>query len=78
MRYYTCMKKRLERDEERAVVSGVLAGMANYYEQDPVLFRIGAIAFLLLTGIFPGILIYLIAWFVMPRKSKSRVDYEVE
>jgi phage shock protein C len=71
------MKKRLERDQERAVVSGVLAGMARYYNQDPVLFRIIAITFLILTGFFPGILIYLVAWFVMPRQDKSRVDYEV-
>ena len=77
MRYDTAMKKRLERDEEKAVISGVLAGMANYYNQDPVLFRIAAIAFLLLTGVFPGLLIYLVAWFVVPRRDKNRVDYEI-
>ncbi|MCA9357413.1 PspC domain-containing protein [Candidatus Nomurabacteria bacterium] len=71
-------KKRLERDEEKAVVSGVMAGMANYFEQDPVLFRVAAIAFLLLTGIFPGILLYLAAWWVMPKRDKNRVDYEIE
>lgn len=71
------MKKRLERDQEKAVVSGVLAGMANYFEQDPVLFRIAAITFLLLTGIFPGLLIYILAWIVMPRQDRSRVEYEV-
>ena len=71
------MKKRLERDEEKAVISGVLAGMANYYDQDPVLFRIAAITFLLITGVFPGILIYIVAWLVMPKKSSKKVDYEV-
>lgn len=77
MRYNGGMKKRLERDEEKAVISGVLAGMANYYEQDPVLFRIAAIAFLLLTGIFPGVLLYIIAWIIVPRNKTQRVDYEV-
>lgn len=72
------MKKRLERDEEKAVISGVLAGMANYYNQDPVLFRIAAITFLLITGVFPGILIYIVAWLVMPKKGSKKVDYEVE
>ena len=71
------MKKRLQRDEEKAVISGVLAGMANYYEQDPVLFRIAAIAFLLLTGIFPGVLLYIIAWIIVPRNNAQKVDYEV-
>lgn len=71
------MKKKLERNEEKAVVSGVLSGMADYFGQDPVLFRILAIAFLILTGFFPGILLYLAAWVVMPKADKNRVDYEV-
>jgi phage shock protein C len=73
------MKKRLERDKERAVVSGVLAGLAHYFDQDPVLFRVLAVAFLVLTGIFPGILLYLGAWIIMPRKmtDTDKVEYEV-
>lgn len=74
------MKKRLERDKEKAVVSGVLAGMANYFNQDPVLFRIAAITFLIITGFFPGILLYLAAVLIMPKENKSApvdVDYEV-
>ena len=71
------MKKRLERSDEQVVVAGVLAGMAKYFEQDPALFRIAAIAFLLVTGIFPGLLIYLVAWIVMPKHSK-KADYEVQ
>ena len=71
------MKKRLERDQEKAVVSGVLAGMANYFEQDPVLFRIAAITFLIITGVFPGVVIYLLAWIVMPKQKAQRADYQV-
>ena len=70
-------KKRLERDQERAVVSGVLAGLAKYFDQDPTLFRVAAIAFLLLTGIFPGLLLYVAAWIIMPKQKKPRVEYEV-
>lgn len=73
------MKKKLRRDEEQAIVSGVLAGMANYWNQDPVLFRVLAVVFLILTGIFPGILLYLGAWLVMPGRDphEREVDYEV-
>lgn len=75
----THKKKRLEKDKEKALVSGVLAGMANYFEQDPTLFRVLAIAFLILTGVFPGILLYLAAMFVMPKRMDAPmdVDYEV-
>lgn len=76
LRYYEAMKKRLERSDEQVVIAGVLAGMADYFKQDPALFRIVAIAFLLLTGIFPGLLIYLVAWIVMPKRSRT-ADYEV-
>lgn len=73
------MKRKLKRDEEQAIVAGVLAGMANYFNQDPALFRIAAITLLILTGIFPGLLLYLGAWFVMPRHKADgqQVDYEV-
>ena len=72
------MKKKLERDEEKAVVGGVLSGLANYFNQDPVLFRIAAITFLILTGIFPGLILYIAAWIVMPKNGPVRVDYEVK
>jgi phage shock protein PspC (stress-responsive transcriptional regulator) len=71
-------KKQLERDEEKAVISGVLAGMANYFEQDPLLFRVAAIAFLVLTGFFPGIILYIAAWIMMPKRMHKPLDVEYE
>jgi len=72
------MKKRLKRDQEKAVVAGVMYGLAEYFEQDPVLFRIVAITFLLITGIFPGLILYFVAWVVMPKKDKdAEVEYTV-
>lgn len=72
------MKKKLQREEEQALVAGVLAGLAKYFEQDPTLFRLLAIVFLLLTGVFPGLLLYLAAWIVMPKRmgQQPRADYE--
>lgn len=70
-------KKRLKRDEEKAVISGVMAGLAEYFDQDPVLFRIIAIVFLVLTGFFPGLLFYLAAWILMAKHKTPQVDYEV-
>ncbi len=74
-------KKRLKRDEEQAVIAGVLSGLANYFKQDPALFRIAAITLLILTGVFPGLLLYLGAWVVMPKAKADKhqhADYEVE
>lgn len=72
------MKRKLKRDEEKAVVAGVLSGLANYFNQDPTLFRIVAIAFLILTGVFPGLLLYIAAWIVMPKNGPLKADYEIK
>jgi phage shock protein C len=71
------MKKKLKRDQEKAVVAGVMYGLAEYFNQDPVLFRIAAITFLLITGIFPGVILYLAAWIVMSKRDRADVDYTV-
>lgn len=70
-------KKRLERDKDKAVVAGVLAGLAEYLDQDPVLVRIIAIVLLILTGLFPGAFFYIAAWVIMPEKKIGEFDYEV-
>lgn len=71
------MAKRIHRVKDEAVVAGVVAGLAEYFDQDPVLFRVAAIAMLILTGVFPGIIVYLAAWLIIPRRSQ-RADYTIE
>ena len=72
------MKKRLERDVDKAVFAGVLAGLAEYFGQDPVFFRVVAIIFLIVTGFFPGILFYVVAWVLMPKKDQSKQPFDYE
>lgn len=67
--------KKLVRPNEGVVVAGVIAALARYFDQDPLLFRLVAVAVLLFTGIFPGLFLYLIAWFFIPRQST--IEYTV-
>jgi phage shock protein PspC (stress-responsive transcriptional regulator) len=69
--------KRVYRDQETAVVAGVLSGLAEYFKQDPVLFRLAAIVLIIVTGVFPGVLFYLLAWAIVPRKPKNHADYTI-
>lgn len=72
------MAKKLQRDEETKMVAGVLGGLARYFEQDPTIFRLVAIFFILITGVFPGVLMYIIAWFVVPRRpTPADADYTI-
>ena len=62
------MKKLYLLDNERKL-AGVCAGLGEYFDKDPTLFRLLFI-FLVFIGGF-GIFAYLIIWLVVPRKSKT-------
>ncbi|MEZ4199982.1 MAG: PspC domain-containing protein [Candidatus Paceibacterota bacterium] len=57
-------------------VAGVLGGLAEYGGQDPLLYRLAFIIFLIATGIMPGLLIYVIAWILIP--ENKGYQYEVK
>lgn len=62
--------KRLYRSREQRLVSGVIGGIAEYYGVDPTLPRLAFVLFLLITGIFPGVILYLIAVFMVPEAPR--------
>jgi phage shock protein PspC (stress-responsive transcriptional regulator) len=62
--------KRLYRSESDKKVSGVLAGLAEYFDSDPTLFRAMFIFITFITGFFPGIFAYLIMAIITPAKSE--------
>ena len=59
--------KRLSRTREGRVVAGVCAGIAAYFGLDPTLVRLAFAVFTIFGG--AGILIYLIAWIVVPEEG---------
>ncbi len=56
---------RLRRSTDR-MLGGVCGGLAERYGWSPTRVRIGYVAISILSAAFPGILVYLILWFVMP------------
>lgn len=60
-------KKRLYRSETNVKIAGVCAGIAEYFEIDPTLVRLGWIIFTLMGG--AGIIGYFIAWIVIPKRQ---------
>lgn len=51
-------------------MSGVLGGMGIYFNIDPVIVRIIFILIVIATGIFPGVIAYLIAVFLVPEEPQ--------
>lgn len=61
------MKKRLYKSGTDKKISGVCAGIAEYFEIDPTIIRLAWVVFTLLGG--SGILAYIIAAIVMPEAN---------
>jgi phage shock protein C len=60
------MAKKLYRSRTEKMIAGVCGGLAEYFEIDPTLVRLVAVALTLAGG--SGILAYLIFWFVVPQR----------
>lgn len=62
------MKKRLYKIEEGKKLDGVCGGIAEYFDIDPTIVRLIWVLFTLFVGC--GIIAYIIAAIIMPRKSE--------
>ena len=60
------MTKKLYRSNDR-VLGGVCAGMAEYFDLDITLVRLGY-ALLTFCTAFSGVIVYIVAWIVIPAK----------
>ena len=71
--------KRLRRSEDR-MLAGVCGGIAEYLEVPATRVRVGYVVLSFLSAGFPGILVYLILWFILPNaKPGFRLeDYRVQ
>ena len=61
---YTSQKKRMYRNPDDTIISGVCGGIGAYLNTDPVLFRILFVLFTVFLGI--GIFLYLALWIALP------------
>lgn len=61
--------KKLYRSDKNKVWLGVLGGIGEYLNVDPVLIRLIFILLFVFTGIVPGFITYLLAAAIMPKKG---------
>jgi phage shock protein PspC (stress-responsive transcriptional regulator) len=61
--------KRLTRSRDDRIIGGVCGGLGRYFNVDPLLFRIGAVALVFLGG--AGILLYLAALLLVPNEDQA-------
>jgi phage shock protein PspC (stress-responsive transcriptional regulator) len=71
--------EKLYRSEKNRILGGVCGGLGTYLDIDPNIIRILWILFCFLYG--TGILVYIIAWLILPNESEKNVidaDYTIK
>lgn len=62
------------RSSNEKKLGGVCAGIADYIDTDPTVIRVLWIVLTFFTAVFPGILLYIILWVVMPAGKTPQSD----
>ena len=58
--------KALVRSRTDRMIAGVCGGLAAWLGWDPTVVRVGYIVLSVCSAAFPGILVYIVMWLVMP------------
>lgn len=61
------MDKKLTKSNDK-IISGVCSGIAEYFDLDPTLVRVGYAALSVFSAGFPGLILYIILAIIMPNK----------
>jgi len=62
--------KRLTRSRNDRMLAGICSGIANYMVVDPTIVRLVFALATFFTVLFPGVLIYLVMWIVVPKERE--------
>ncbi|MDP4172465.1 MAG: PspC domain-containing protein [Bacteroidota bacterium] len=55
------------------MIAGVCGGIAEWLGWDPTIVRIAYVLISIFSAAFPGILVYIILWIVMPESDDSEI-----
>lgn len=61
----------LRRSRERRVVAGVLGGIAEHYDLNVTLLRVLYVIVSIASVAFPGTIVYLILWLLIPARRRD-------
>ena len=63
-------RPRLKRSSDK-MIAGVCAGIAEYYGWDTATVRLLYVLLSIFSAAFPGTIVYIILWIVMPRPDST-------
>ena len=59
--------KQLFRSRKDSRIAGICGGLAEYFDVDPNIVRLVVVVMGLATGIFPFVIGYVVAWWIVPQ-----------
>jgi phage shock protein PspC (stress-responsive transcriptional regulator) len=62
------LSQPLMRVRQGRLIAGVCGGIAKWLGWDPTLVRLGYVVLSVLSAGFPGVLIYILLWILMPQE----------
>jgi phage shock protein PspC (stress-responsive transcriptional regulator) len=64
-------QKKLYRSKTDRMIAGICGGLGEYMNVDSTVIRLIGVLVVLCTGLFPGVLAYIICAFVIPEAKSS-------
>ena len=61
---------RLRRSRSNKMIAGVIGGLSKYFGFDPTMSRVLYVILSIVSVAFPGILVYIILWIIMPEEGE--------
>jgi phage shock protein C len=67
--------KKMMRSRTDRTVAGICAGAGHYLNLDVTLVRLMWVLITIVSGIFPGVIVYALAWVIVPEEPEVRPAY---
>lgn len=61
--------RRLRRSIDNRAIAGVCGGIGEYFDIDPTAVRVAYVLLSILSAGFPGTLVYIILWILIPERE---------
>lgn len=63
--------KKIYRSKENKIIAGICGAASEMLKVDPTLVRLGVVFVMLITGLLPILITYIIGWIIIPYKDES-------
>ena len=67
--------KKLYKSKDNKIFFGIVGGIGEYFDIDPTILRIIWALVAVVSGFAPGVLLYIIAIFLIPENTGKVIDY---